>query len=25
VFGDNAGRGVSVMGAISVERVGCAR
>lgn len=23
VFGDNAGRGVSVMGAISVERVGC--
>lgn len=25
VFGDNAGRGVSVMGEISVERVGCAR
>ena len=25
VFGDNAGRGVSVMGAISVERVGCSR
>ena len=25
VFGDNAGRGVSVMGAISVERVGCTR
>ena len=25
VLGDNAGRGVSVMGAISVERVGCAR
>jgi hypothetical protein len=25
VFGDNAGRGVSVMGAISVERIGCAR
>jgi hypothetical protein len=25
VFGDNAGRGVSVMGAISVERVGCSK
>lgn len=25
VLGDNAGRGVSVMGAISVERIGCAR
>ena len=25
VFGDNAGRGVSVMGAISVERIGCTR
>jgi hypothetical protein len=25
VLGDNAGRGVSVMGAIRVERIGCAR